>query len=222
MAEREGIMNELSEKVKKEMIVTEEAVFALKVVDEVTYVKAGEFVSLRKGLKAKIKSFFDPLCDKANQAHKALTAARKAELDKMAPGDQHLNKQMVDYNLAEEKKRKAEEDKLRREAEKKAEEELLAAALEAEESGDTEEAEEILKEPVFVPPPIVEKTVPKVAGQTISTTWKWRLKNINLVPRQYLKLDEIAINGVVRSLKGNAKIDGIEVYPESSMRGVRS
>ena len=215
-------MNELSQEVKAEMFVTDENIFALKVVDVKSYQKAGEFVTLRKGLKAKIEAFFNPLCDKANKTHKALTEARKAELDKMTPGDQHLNRQMVDYNLAEEKKRKAEEDRLRREAEKKAEEEQLAAALEAEESGDTEEAEEILEEPVFVPPPVVKAIVPKVAGQTMTTTWKWKTKDINKIPRQYLKVDEVAINGVVRSLKSNAKIEGIEVYPESSMRSVRS
>ena len=90
------------------------------------------------------------------------------------------------------------------------------------ESGNSEEATEILNEPVYVAPPVVEKAVPKVEGQTMTTTWKWRVKNEHMIPRQYMKIDEVAVNAAVRSLKDKTQITGIEIYPESKMRGVRS
>jgi len=43
------------------------------------------------------------------------------------------------------------------------------------------------------------------------------------IPREYLKLDEIKINQVVRNLKEKAAIPGIEVYYEDNVtsRGSR-
>lgn len=215
-------MNELSIEVKKEMVVTEGNIFALKVIDAGTYKQAGEFVSLRKALKVKIKADLDPICEAANLAHKSATSYRKEQLDKLIPGDNYLNKQMTAWNIEQERLRKEEEDRLRRIAEAKAEEEQLQAAAEAEASGNTEEAEEIINEPIYVAPPVVEKSVPKVDGQAMTITWKWRLKNEAMIPRQYMKIDEVAINAAVRSLKDKTQIPGIEIYPESKMRGVRS
>lgn len=215
----------MSEEIVKEMeheiTTVGEQALALKVVNAITYSKAGEILVLHKNLEKKIKTYFKPLKETADKAWKTICNRENEEVAKLTPTIHHLNKEMTVYHLIEEKKRKEEEDRLRRELEKKAEEEKLAMALEAEKAGAKEEAEEILNEPVFVPPPIVEKIVPKVAGQTMTTTWKWRLKNINKVPRQYLQINKIAVNQVVRALKENAKIDGIEVYPASSMRGVR-
>ncbi len=215
----------MSEEIVKEMeheiTTVGEQALALKVIDAKTYSEAGEIMVLHKNLEKKIKTYFKPLKEAAHKAWKTICNRENEEVAKLLPTIYYLNKELTTWNIEQEKLRRAEEDKLRREAEKKAEEEKLAAALEAEKAGAKEEAEEILNEPVYVAPPIVEKTVPKVSGQTMTTTWRWRLQDINKVPRQYLKPDEIALNAVVRALKGNAKIEGIEVYPESSMRGVR-
>jgi nitrate reductase alpha subunit len=210
------------EPIKGEIVKAEEETLSLQVINPETYGKAGELLKLNKGLEKKIKEYFKPLKQAQDQAKKLLLDAEKEELNKLQPAINHLNKQMTAWNIEQEKIRKAEEDRLRREAEKKAEEEQLQAAIEAEKSGNNEEADAILEEPVFVPPPIVEKTVPKQAGLTMTTTWKWRVTNYDKIPRQFLQVNEVAINQTVRGLKENTKIPGIEVYPEQSMRGVRS
>ena len=193
----------------------------LLVSDNATYLQAGNLLSGFKEIKKQIEAYFKPMKESSYAAWKKICERENEEIAKLAPGISHLNKQMTDYNLEQERLRKEEELRLRREAEKIEEERRLAAAIEAEKAGSQEEAMAILDEPVFVPPPLIEKTVPKIAGQTMVASWKWKLVNIDLVPRQYLTLDEIAVNGAARSLKERAKIPGIEFYCEQSMRGVR-
>ncbi len=214
-------MSELKPEVKKEIEITESHALSLKVTDNMTYEKAGELLKASSDLKKKIISFFKPLKQSQDKAKKVLLDAEKEEIGKLTPGIDHLNKEMTTWNLEQENIRQAEEDKLSREAEAKAEDEKLAAALEAEESGNSEEAEEIMNETMFIPPPTVEKSVPKIAGQTMTTTWKWRVKDERKVPREFMMINEVAINAHVKGLKDKANIPGIESYPESKMRGVR-
>jgi hypothetical protein len=51
--------------------------------------------------------------------------------------------------------------------------------------------------------------------------WKFRVTNEKLIPREYLKADEIKIGGVVRALKGSTNIPGVEVYNESIINAGR-
>jgi hypothetical protein len=131
-----------------------------------------------KAATAKRAFYLDPL-QAAHKAVKQLMSAydeeqeriRKAEEDRLA----------AIAREEEEKRRKEEQERL--EAERKAEEErLLSEAAEAEKSGDMETAEvltnaaiesseqyketaaAIAQEPVYVPPVVVPKAVPKIQG----------------------------------------------------------
>ena len=211
----------IEQELKKELSAVDSEVLSLKVIDLQTYLKAGGMFNAIRAAEKRVRTKLDPLCKSADETHKGLTKWRAEELAKYAPLKAHINTEQTTWNLEQEKIRQAEEDRLRREAEAKEEEERLQAAIEAEKTGNQGEAEEILNEPVYVAPPVVEKTVPKVAGQAMTTTWKWRLKDINKVPRQYLQLNEVAVNAAVWSLKDQSNIPGIEPYPVSSMKGVR-
>lgn len=205
----------------KELIEIEGQALAIRVIDAETYAQAGEIFNLIIAWEKKTKERWDPLCRKADEAHKALTAERAKELAKVKPLKEYINKEQTTWNLEQERKRKEKEEQLRIETLKREEEERLKAALQAEAEGNKAEAEAILEEPVFVPTPIVEKTVPKVAGQTMTTTWRWRILDERLIPREYLIVDEMKINGVVRALHGKTNIPGIEPYAYYSMKGVR-
>ncbi|MBT9138984.1 MAG: hypothetical protein DDT31_01564 [Syntrophomonadaceae bacterium] len=218
-------MNELAAKeqeIEKSIGSVQTAATSLIITSHDTYSEAGDWLVTIKKVKKTIEEFFKPMKDAAHKSWKAVCDKEKQELDKLSPALNHLNKQMTDWNVAQERLRRLEEDRLRREAEKAEEDRRLQAAIEAEQAGEKEEATAILEEPLYVPPPIVEKTVPKQAGLAMTTTWRWRLKDINLVPRQFLNINETALNAHVKNLKDRSNVPGIEVYPESSMRGVRS
>ena len=212
-----------TKEIEKELIKVEINAIALQVTDNETYAQAGTLLIGYKELGKTIKDYFKPLKENTHKAWEVICDREKEELNKLQPGIQHLNKQMVTYNIEQEQIRKAEEDRLRDEAEKAERERRLGLALKAVEAGEEEEAKAILEEPGFIPPPIVEKTVPKQAGLTMVTIYKWRLVDINKVPKPYLQLrvNEAAVNQTVKALKAQTNIPGIEVYSEQSMRGVR-
>jgi len=208
--------------IEQEIVAVESIATALQVTDNTSYLQAGDILTGFKGLEKKIKEYFKPLKESAHKAWKVVCDRENQEIEKLQPGLKYLNLQMTTWNITQERIRKEKEEILRQEALKQEEEERLQAALQAEKEGNKAEAEAILEEPVFIPTPIVQKEVPKSEGLTMTTTWKWRIFKEILIPREYLCVDEIKINGVVRALKDKTNINGIEVYPEQSMRRVRT
>jgi hypothetical protein len=126
----------------------------------------------------------------------------------------YIKKQLSDYDREQERIRREEEARLREEARKREEEAQIQAAIEADNKGEKEEAEAILEEKPYVPPIVLPKTTPKVEGISYRENWTFRIVDAAKVPREYLKVDEVKIGGVVRSMKGGTKIAGVEIYSE--------
>jgi len=211
----------LSEETEHQIVEVANESLELVIVDNDSYSRAGELLVSHEALKKVIVAKFKTPKSKAHDSWKEIVAWEKEEIARLTPSITNLNKQMTAWVVEQEKLRKAEEARLLREAEKKAEEEQLAAAVEAEAQGDSEEAGAILEEPVFTPPPVVEKSVPKVSGQTMSTTWRYKITDLNKIPRQYMIPDEKALNALVKAQKERTNVPGIKAYPEHKMRGVR-
>lgn len=194
---------------------------AMTVTDMASYQSAGQVLLAFKDMEKNIKVYFKPLKDSAHKTWKSICDRENEELAKLSPGVTHLNKTMIAYKIEEDRKHREEEEILRQAAMNAEEERRLADALHAEKEGKKAEAELILETPIFVPPPIVETQAPKIDGLGVQTIWKWRITNEALIPRQYMQVDEVKINGVVRSLKDKTDIPGIIVYSEQSMKKVR-
>ena len=79
-----------------------------------------------------------------------------------------------------------------------------------------------METPVQVAPVVVPKSVPKVSGMSIRDNWKFKITNEKLIPREYLKVDEVKIGQVVRALKSATNIPGVEVYNEGTVSGRRA
>jgi flagellar biosynthesis GTPase FlhF len=193
----------------------------LQVIDNETYIVAGEMLLTCKEMEKKIKDFFKPHKDNAYNAHKALCKAETDELNKLNPGINHLKKEISSYQQEQERLRRIEEKRLREIARKEEEERKLREALQAEAEGNNEEAQAIIDEPIEPPPVIVPKSTPKIEGITSRIQWNFRIVNESKIPREYLIPDRMKIGAVVRALKGAAKIDGIEVYSESNIAAGR-
>ena len=223
MAEGEEYIMETIEtkEIEKELIKVEINAIALQVTDNETYAQAGTLLIGYKELGKTIKNYFKPLKENTHKAWEVICDREKEELNKLQPGIQHLNKQMVTYNIEQEQIRKAEEDRLRDEAEKAERERRLGLVLKAVEAGEEEEAKAILEEPGFIPPPIVEKTVPKQVGLAMVTMWEAEIIDESIIPREYLitKPNIAKINYVVRALKDKTNISGIKAVPKVFMRG---
>lgn len=191
---------------------------------------AGEMGRIIAALEKEAVEFFKPMKQAAAKTHKEICAKENAVLEPLQEAKKHLSLQIGSFDVKLEKERRAEEERLRLEVEEQAkaesvrlsQEQAIADAITLEAEGDTKGAEAVLNNPVpvqmIVPPVILQKQAPKVEGVSSSQNWKFRITDINKVPREYMIADEKALGQVVRALKDKTNIPGIEVYPEGGAR----
>ena len=61
-------------------------------------------------------------------------------------------------------------------------------------------------------------TPPKVKGISSQDVYKWRIVNEDLIPKQYLMVNEKLINQIIKQTNGSFSIPGIEITKEKSVR----
>ena len=176
------------DEVTKEVTTVEGQAKALKIVDAASYITAGELWKSIKALRAKVADTFDDLIKAAHLAHKKAVEKKRLHDDPLDAAERMVKRAMSDYEAAQEAIRKAEEARLAEIARVQAEEQALLEAIAAEEdakrNGATaEEAAEVsaavISEPVYVPPVVVPKAVPKMqGGPTYSTRWSASVTDI--------------------------------------------
>ncbi len=162
-------------------------------------------------LKNKIEADFSESKATTYKAWKAVVAQEKGHLDGIDAARRIDKTKMVEWQEVEERERKVAEDMARAEAKKKADDAALALAQEAQAAGEHEQAEAIINTPVEVPVIVIPKDLPKTAT-TIQTRWDYRVTDLALVPREFLMLDTVKIGQVVRAMKGDTNIAGIEAF----------
>lgn len=184
------------------------------VIDNDSMEQANTFnLDIRQSIKD-IQDWFEPLITKAHQAHKALTVKRAETLKPLEEASAYVTGQVKAYlrKVREEEERQA--AILREQARKEAEEEQLRQAMEAEQSGNLDEANEILEsEPIYVAPvPVIE--TPKVDNRIYRTVTKVKVTNrpvfLTNVPMATLIecLTEQAWQGIEAGLARKAKALG--------------
>lgn len=117
------------------------------------------------------------------------------------------------YKRARDEFQRAEEERITRERLKAEEDERLKKAQELQDSGRTEEADEVLEEPIIVAPAVLPNA-PQVKGTSYRQNWKYRIDDANKIPREYLMPDTTKIGMQVRTTKEKTKIPGVTVYAE--------
>lgn len=214
---------------KADALSFKERASAIEIKSAADYLIAGEMAKGCASLLERIDAGYDSLISMAHKLHKAILGKKAgyAEDAQFALGV--LKSKMGSYNAEQERIRRAEEARLQEaarvhaeaEAKRLADEQAIHDAIELEAAGDTKSAEAVLNnpvpQPVYVPPVILAKSVPQAAGISSRKTWTFRITDINLVPREYLIVDEKAVGQVVRALKDKARIPGIETYPVDSV-----
>jgi len=194
----------------------------IEVKDNKTNQLAVIFLKTLKSFQKEMKEEFNPAIEKANDLHKQLTGQRSRFLKPLQDAEQLVKQKVSDF-LNEQERIRLDNQRKEREkadaADKKRKADLEAQAKGHDEAGRPEKAEERRQqaEETHTPVPIVESNVTKQEGVSKKVTWKFEIINKNLIPTSYMMPDEKAIGAVVRALKGETKITGIRVYPESSI-----
>lgn len=203
----------------------------IQIVDDETLHKANEFMHACRQLEKKIDDKMDPLIKKANELHRDTLATKRDMKDPLTKAKEMVDPKIISHkHKIEEEIRTREEEKARKiEEERKKKEEAFEKAAAAEKAGDQEQAEKELekaedleeKETMLSLEPKFKAKVPETKGTTTMRYWKFRVKNLRLVPRELLKLDEIKVGHIARTQKEKAEIPGIEFYytESSTLRG---
>jgi len=198
---------------------------AITVRDQASYdLAAQKLLGVRELIK-QINDTFDPDIKRWHEGHKSALATKKKVLGDLPAADGILVLLIAKWEMEQRRIREEADRKALEEARKREEEARLALAVEAKKQGATEET---VQEIVNTPMPIqVTPTAPSFQravgiGASRKPVYRWRVINESVIPREYLSLNEVKINGVVRAMGATAKIAGIEVYediPTISVRG---
>ncbi len=132
--------------------------------DKFTYDLSLEYLVPLTDMRKRITDYFYPLADAANKAHKAITAKRTQELEKIGLAEAYIRAERSRYKM--EQDRLDEIDLLKAKAEAKAEADKKCEKLLEEAANAPEEKQEELfekAEDVYVAPVLIEKTVEKQA-----------------------------------------------------------
>ena len=181
-----------------------------------TYTLAGDMLKSLRGLRNEVKAAFDPVVKAAHEAHKT-ALAQKAKADKpLDEAEQIIMRGMTKWTQDQERIRRQEEERLREEARREEEERRLRMAITAEKEGDAKLADKILDEPFYEDAIVLPTSVPKVEGVSYRDVWKFRIVNQDIIPREYLVVDEQKLGALARSMKGSMRIPGVEFFSEKS------
>lgn len=193
--------------------------------DQISLSAADELRKSALAMIAKIRETFDPQIKKADTLHSSLIAERKKFLDPLDRAVSILKKKIADYLYAQDQKR-LEAERINALAEKKARQEAektIDKAHDLVEAGKPAQADAVIEkgftkanEILAAAPVIPEKPVVQA---TFKPIWKFRIVDVNKIPRDYMMPDSTKIGIMVRAFKEEAaaKIPGIEVYPERSI-----
>ncbi len=214
--------------------------------DAVDLDNAAVFVRGLKTILSRINDTFDRSIALANKTHKEIIAAKKAHADPIKRAEIIVKDRIGQYQMDQERIQRAEQKRLRaqqEDRERKAREEeaerqrklreeeeaRLAEAQRLEDEGKAAEAEAVLDAappeaapivPEHVPPPKAP-AMPKAKGISMTSVWKWTIINVEMIPREFLMVDEKALNAHVRAKKGDTRVAGISVHEEKQV-GARS
>ena len=240
---------------KNEVIVRSESVVAdataYEVVDLPTYERASDIIRTIKQMAKEVGATFDPMIEKAHQAHKEALAQKAKFVRPLENAEKTLKGKMADWYRAEqaraEAERKAAEEARSRELaeqRRKADEAMAQAMAEREAeieaalaSGDVDKAEEIGSKPVMVEVPgspvipVFEKyEAPKIAGVSARKKYRAVVTDFAALVQAaatnpnllgYLQVNQAALDSIAMTTKGTAIIPGV-VINEDVIMGVRA
>lgn len=199
------------------------------VTDADSYAQIAEWLKEAAEREQETAEFFKPRKSLGDKLHKIICSRESVMLAPLRAWTQKAKDAWNRYRIEDERKRREEEQRIA-EAERRDQQARLereAALLET--RGETLLAEQVLQQAIDQPAPVViiKTELPKVAGVSGRQNWTWRPvggdtpqareRAARLVPREFLKLDDVKLNAFAKAHKGTQRIPGIEFYDAGSV-----
>jgi hypothetical protein len=204
----------------KQLIAHTDAILAeaetYKVATAQQFADAGDVLKRIKSHQKKLDESESDITRPINAGLKAVRDLFRGPKERAARAESLVKRAMIAFSDEQERIRRVEQAKAD-ELARKERERIEAQAKKAAESGKTEKAEALEQRAATVVAPIIQREPPKVSGVNFRETWKFEVENEELVPREYLSVDEKKIRAVVNALKGGTQIPGVRVYSEKNL-----
>jgi hypothetical protein len=212
-------MNEQTDTIKAEVAEVVTTAKAMQVSTPGQYQGAADFLKAIKAAQQKVTAHYAPMKEAAHKAHKAITTQEAESMKPLTDAEGAIKRAMLAYQQEQEAIRQQEQRRLQAEADAaaKAEQDRL---LKLAASRKTEAKQEEYREAaaaVVAPVVHVAPVVPVVAGQSIRKTWKARVVDVALVPREWMTPNMAALESFAKATKGAVPVAGVEMYEETSL-----
>ncbi len=148
------------------------------------------------------------------ERRKAEEAARKERERIQKEAAQQEERARIACEKAEAKAAELEAEGRAAEAEAKRE---AAEEAEAKKQREADRKREMADQIVAIP---VTPTAEKTSGISKPKTWDFEIEDENAIPREYLIVDEKAVRGVVKAMKGKTNIPGVRVFQRGGIRAL--
>jgi hypothetical protein len=177
------------------------------------YISTTDFLKSVKAMQSRVNESFNPIIEKAHEAHKEAIAQKNKFFEPLLKIEQLIKNKVRDYLAIQDKIRQEQQRKLEAEAEKKRQE-AEAKAKEWADKGNDKKAEEWLDKADNAIAPVVAE-VPKVEGISTRKDWDFEIIKPNEVPRDFCIPDEKTIRAFIKATKGTKPIAGIKIFEKT-------
>ena len=179
-------------------------------------------IGLIKSCKEKrdaVIAFFSDSKKKAHETWKAIVANEKSFTDKLDVYEKAARVAIGTYDDAQERVRLAEENRIKAAAEIEAKKNRRALEFAAAHTKDEDKKAELLDKAAAVQADFVSvpSKVEKQAGEGSRKIWKYRIVDVDKIPRAFMEPSDSLLKAMATSQKEKAKVDGVEFYSETSL-----
>jgi len=209
-------LTKLSPELESNLTRIEQRVFT--VTNETERTGAIAAIKTAKVVKAQIVEFFKEAKENSYKAWKAVCANEKHFTDRLDDVEKNAKQEVLKYDQQQEELRRKEQARLQAIEDEKARKEQERLLRQAEKVKSPERQEALLEQAQMVAPSVVQvEEQEKTEGLSTRKIWKARVVDVEKVPREWMIVNDKALDSFAKSTKGSVKIPGVEFYQESSL-----
>lgn len=165
------------------------------------------------------EEFFKPMKRAADEAKKKILDAERQLTGPLNEAEAACKGAISSYLQAEERKRLEEQQRLQAQADEEARRQREALEKRAAQAKRPETQQRHLEAAQAIQAPVVHiaPSIPKVDGLVTRKIWKARVVDATQVPREFLTVNEKALDAYAKATKGSAQVPGVMFYEEQQL-----
>ena len=169
-----------------------------------------------KSIKSRVIAFFKDSKENSYRAWKAVCANEKTFTDRLDGIEKDAKNAVVLYDIKQEDIRRKEQARLQAIEDERVRKERERLEKHADKLKTPERAEALRMEAEAIVAPTVQVAEPeKTEGVSSRKIWRAKVTDLNSVPREWMVVNEKALEAFAKSTKGVVPVAGVEFYPES-------